>query len=54
MFGSVRWLEHGTDLELRGIDGLVRQGNQLFVIQNGVLPNRVPIPIPNCGVKSRQ
>jgi hypothetical protein len=39
--GGVRWLEHGADLELRGIDGLVRQGNQLFVVQNGVLPNRV-------------
>jgi hypothetical protein len=39
--GKVRWLDHGKDLELRGIDGLVRQGNQLFVMQNGVLPNRI-------------
>jgi hypothetical protein len=39
--GKTRPLAHPADLELRGIDGMVRVGNELFAVQNGVIPNRI-------------
>jgi sugar lactone lactonase YvrE len=39
--GSVTWLTAPADTALTGIDGLVRAGNWLVGIQNGLTPHRV-------------
>jgi hypothetical protein len=39
--GTVAWLDHGPDVTLTGIDGLVMRGGDLIAVQNGVNPNRI-------------
>jgi sugar lactone lactonase YvrE len=39
--GAVRLLESASPLALTGIDGLVRHGDSLVAVQNGVLPHRI-------------
>jgi hypothetical protein len=38
---AVSWIAHADTIALSGIDGLVLRGNALFVMQNGVTPERV-------------
>jgi hypothetical protein len=39
--GALRWLAHPRSAAIVGIDGLVRDGQYLIGVQNGVEPNRV-------------
>jgi len=39
--GAVAWLDHGPEVTLTGIDGLVMRGPDLIAVQNGVNPGRI-------------
>jgi hypothetical protein len=39
--GSVRWLTHGDDVALNGIDGLTYYDHSLIAVQNGTSPKRL-------------
>lgn len=39
--GPPRWLEAPPGVDLRGIDGLVVEGDRIYAVQNGAAPNRI-------------
>jgi len=39
--GALTWLDHGPNVTLTGIDGLLMHGRELIAVQNGVSPGRI-------------